>query len=140
MDLLQAAHTYSGIEMALWDLLGKFLNEPVWNSLVTIHAPKPYFSVLFGDEPKQHWNAQKKPSKRLSSSKVWVETNWKRNSFRRWEHFQAAREGLGKEEYCLSILDDFGDDVEKLSLRIKAMEEANVLWFEEPFNAHAIHE
>ena len=54
MDLLQAAHTYSGIEMALWDLLGKFLNEPVWRLLGYKNScPKtPYFSVLFGDEPK----------------------------------------------------------------------------------------
>ena len=53
MDLLQAAHTYSGIEMALWDLLGKFLNEPVWRLLGYKNScPKtPYFSVLFGDEP-----------------------------------------------------------------------------------------
>ena len=29
MDLLQAAHTWSGIEMALWDLLGKKRGEPV---------------------------------------------------------------------------------------------------------------
>ena len=53
MDLLQAAHTYSGIEMALWDLLGKSLNEPVWKLLGYDHsfAKTPYFSVLFGDEP-----------------------------------------------------------------------------------------
>src|SRR6185312_10382036 len=30
MDLLQAAHTFSGIEMALWDLLGKKNNAPVY--------------------------------------------------------------------------------------------------------------
>ena len=33
MDLLQAAHTFSGIEMALWDLLGKKRGEPVWKLL-----------------------------------------------------------------------------------------------------------
>ncbi len=33
MDLLQAAHTWSGIEMALWDLLGKARGEPAWKLL-----------------------------------------------------------------------------------------------------------
>ena len=29
MDLLQAAHTWSGVEIALWDLLGRKLEQPV---------------------------------------------------------------------------------------------------------------
>src|SRR5690242_6518495 len=33
MDLLQAAHTWSGVEMALWDALGKARGEPVWRLL-----------------------------------------------------------------------------------------------------------
>ncbi|MGO4842058.1 mandelate racemase/muconate lactonizing enzyme family protein, partial [Rhizobiaceae sp. 2RAB30] len=33
MDLLQAAHTWSGIEMALWDLLGKARGQPAWKLL-----------------------------------------------------------------------------------------------------------
>ena len=33
MDLLQAAHTWSGIEMALWDVLGKKRNAPVYELL-----------------------------------------------------------------------------------------------------------
>ena len=30
MDLLQADHTLSGIDIALWDLLGRQMREPVW--------------------------------------------------------------------------------------------------------------
>ena len=33
MDLLQAPHTFSGIEIALWDALGKTLSEPVYRLL-----------------------------------------------------------------------------------------------------------
>ena len=33
LDLLQADHTLSGIDIALWDLLGRRLNEPVWKLL-----------------------------------------------------------------------------------------------------------
>ena len=55
MDLLQAAHTFSGIEMALWDVLGKARGEPVWRMLGYSHShPKtPYASVLFGDTPQE---------------------------------------------------------------------------------------
>src|SRR5437868_12188998 len=30
MDLLQAPHVWSGVEMALWDLLGQHRGQPVW--------------------------------------------------------------------------------------------------------------
>jgi len=33
MDLPQAVHTWSGIEMALWDVLGKSRDLPVWKLL-----------------------------------------------------------------------------------------------------------
>src|SRR5665647_1173143 len=34
LDLLQADHTLSGIDIALWDLLGKKLEEPVYKLLM----------------------------------------------------------------------------------------------------------
>ena len=53
MDLLQAAHTWSGIEMALWDLLGQARGVPVWQLLnwEKAYAKTPYASVLFGSSP-----------------------------------------------------------------------------------------
>ena len=55
MDVLQAAHTFSGIEMALWDILGKARGEPVWRLLGygASHGKTPYASLLFGDAPQQ---------------------------------------------------------------------------------------
>ena len=55
MDVLQAAHTFSGIEMALWDILGKARGEPVWKLLgyTKSHAKTPYASLLFGDDAQQ---------------------------------------------------------------------------------------
>ncbi|MBA3415685.1 MAG: mandelate racemase/muconate lactonizing enzyme family protein, partial [Chloroflexia bacterium] len=53
LDLLQADHALSGIDMAMWDLLGRRRGEPVWR-LLGIARPEPrlpYASVLFGDEP-----------------------------------------------------------------------------------------
>src|SRR5438445_13028949 len=54
-DLLQADHTLSGIDIALWDLLGKKLGEPVWHLLGYDRAyPKrAYASQLFGDDPQE---------------------------------------------------------------------------------------
>src|SRR5215467_13343974 len=50
-DLLQTDHTLSGIDIALWDLLGKRLGEPVYRLLGYKRAfPKTaYSSQLFGD-------------------------------------------------------------------------------------------
>ena len=61
MDLLQAAHTWSGVEMALWDLLGRARGEPVWRLLGygASHRKVPYASVLFGDTP--HETLQRAP-------------------------------------------------------------------------------
>jgi L-alanine-DL-glutamate epimerase-like enolase superfamily enzyme len=55
MDLLQAQHTWSGVEIALWDLLGRARGLPVWALLGYDRAwPKtPYASVLFGDTPDE---------------------------------------------------------------------------------------
>jgi len=53
MDLLQAPHTWSGLEIALWDLLGKARAEPVWKLLGyrQCYRKLPYASQLFGDSP-----------------------------------------------------------------------------------------
>src|SRR5690242_6069630 len=55
LDLLQADHTLSGIEVALWDLLGHRYEQPVYELLGDLRAePKtPYASVLFGDTPQE---------------------------------------------------------------------------------------
>jgi D-galactarolactone cycloisomerase len=46
-------HTISGIDIALWDLLGKALNQPVARLLGGIYRDKikPYASILFADPP-----------------------------------------------------------------------------------------
>ena len=54
-DLLQADHTLSGVDMALWDLLGRRTGEPVWSLLGWGESfPKvAYASQLFGDTPAE---------------------------------------------------------------------------------------
>ncbi|MGI8405980.1 MAG: mandelate racemase/muconate lactonizing enzyme family protein, partial [Thermomicrobiales bacterium] len=55
LDLLQADHTLSGIDIALWDLLGKRLQAPVWELLgeKRVFTKRPYASQLFGDSPEE---------------------------------------------------------------------------------------
>src|SRR5882724_12333797 len=51
LDLLQTDHTFSGIEIALWDVLGRRLGTPVYRLLGTAkpYAKRPYASLLFGN-------------------------------------------------------------------------------------------
>ena len=54
-DLLQADHTLSGIDIAMWDLLGRRRDVPVYELLGfrTAHPKTPYASVLFGETPAE---------------------------------------------------------------------------------------
>src|SRR5712671_6815456 len=51
-DLLQSDHTLSGIDIALWDLLGRKLSEPVWRLLgdSRVYPKTAYASQLFGED------------------------------------------------------------------------------------------
>jgi len=144
MDLLQAAHTFSGIEMALWDLLGKSMDAPVWKllSYKENFAKTPYFSVLFGDDPAITFERAKKARRKgFQAAKFGWGPIGLGSALEDREHFQAAREGLGND--ALLLVDTgqiFVEDVDKASERISPMEEAKVLWFEEPFHAHALQE
>ena len=98
MDLLQAAHTLSGVEMALWDLLGHARDEPVWRLLGyrASHPKRPYASLLFGDTPQA--TLQQGVAARMAGYSA-VKFGWGpigRGSTRDdADHFAAAREGLG---------------------------------------------
>ena len=70
MDLLQAAHTWSGIEIALWDLLGRIREEPVWRLLgyAASYAKVPYASMLLGDTPAGDARARARGRARAASA------------------------------------------------------------------------
>ena len=59
LDIQQIQHAYSGAEIALWDVIGRHLNKPVYRLLAErsgtsdiAHPKLPYASVLFGDTPE----------------------------------------------------------------------------------------
>jgi L-alanine-DL-glutamate epimerase-like enolase superfamily enzyme len=142
LDLLQTDHLLSGIDIALWDLMGKKLETPVYRLLGYNQAfPKlPYASQLFGDTPQQT----------LEKAKA-VRANHYRAAKFGWgpygqgtveqdhDHVHAAREGLGPDGI---LLIDAGtvwqDDVEAASQRLKALQECRVTWLEEPFISAAL--
>ena len=55
LDVQQLDHAVAAVDIALWDLVGKFLQEPVYRLLGYERSyPKlPYASVLFGDDPDE---------------------------------------------------------------------------------------
>jgi L-alanine-DL-glutamate epimerase-like enolase superfamily enzyme len=141
MDLLQAAHTLSGVEMAMWDLLGRVRQEPVWKLLgyMASHPKVPYASRLFGDTPQQTWQAAK-----LSRAQGFKAAKFGWGPIGRGapkqdaEHFAAARDGLDKDGILLvDVGQIFVADVARAAERLPALEAAGALWLEEPFAAAA---
>jgi L-alanine-DL-glutamate epimerase-like enolase superfamily enzyme len=142
MDLLQADHTLSGIDIAMWDLLGKRLGEPVYKLLGYPKAyPKtPYASQLFGDTPQQTLEKA-----RLVTNMGYRAAKFGWGPFGRGsvvddiEHLVAAREGMGRDGI---LLIDAGTvwqaDVEAASLRLKALQDCQATWLEEPFISGAL--
>lgn len=141
-DLLQADHTLSGIDIALWDLLGKHWEEPVYQLLGYKKAyPKlPYASQLFGDTPELTYEkAKASRSAGYQATKFGWGPIGKGNARLDEAHFMAAREGLGEDHYLMvDIGTVWNEDTTAAKQRLKALHEVNVYWLEEPFTNIAL--
>ena len=141
-DLLQADHTLSGIDIALWDLLGKKTGEPVYRLLGYSKAwPKlAYASQLFGDDPQETFRqAQKVLEAGYRAAKFGWGPYGRGTPERDAEQVRAAREGLGADGVLLVDAGTvWGDDLDAAKLRLPALQECNVLWLEEPFVSGAL--
>lgn len=137
LDLLQADHAFSGIDIALWDLMGKRLGEPVYRLLGDDEAkPKtPYASQLFGDDPQE---TLLKARRTRGAGYHAVKFGWgpygRGDAAADAAQVEAAREGIGPDGV---LLIDAGtvwvDDVERAGDRLEALQRAGVTWLEEPF-------
>ena len=139
LDLLQADHTLSGIDMAMWDLWGKREGAPVWSLLGYRQAfPKvPYASMLFGDTPEETF--AKARGARLRAAKFGWGPIGKGTEAEDAAHFRAAREGLGPDKTLLvDIGTVWGEDLERAALSLPALEECGAVWLEEPFVSGAL--
>lgn len=142
LDLLQTDHTLSGIEIALWDLLGKRRQEPVWRLLGfdRAYAKKPYASVLFGDTPEETLEkARGIRARNFQAAKFGWGPYGTGSVDADRDQVHAAREGLGPDGI---LLIDAGtvweDDVPTAAARLPALAEARAAWLEEPFVSGAI--
>lgn len=140
MDLLQAQHTWSGIEIALWDLLGHARGAPAWRLLGQdrAHAKTPYGSVLFGATAEETFTrARAIRAQGLIAAKFgWAPFGASVDADA--AQVAAAREGLGPDAILLIDAGQiFGEDADAAAVRLPAMEAAGVLLYEEPFHGHA---
>ena len=140
--LLQSDLLISGIEIAMWDCLGRAKSEPIWRLLGYQKSyPKlPYASVLFGDTAQE--TKQKALAMKQAGFKA-VKFGW--GPFGTTtvqadaEHIFAARDGIGEDGYLMIDAGTvFKEDVEAAAARLPALHEANVYWYEEPFDGYAI--
>lgn len=144
MDLLQAEHTLSGIDMALWDLMGKRLSAPVYELLGyrQAFAKTPYASMLFGDTPQE--TLEKGRAARAKGYRA-AKFGWGPIGLGSVQddadQFMAAREGLGADGI---LLIDAGtvwkDDLGAAAARMAAVEACGATWLEEPFVSGALAE
>ena len=141
MDLLQAAHTWSGVEIALWDLLGRARGEPVWRLLGQDKAyPKlPYASVLFGKTPEETGAAAKAIRAAGFTAAKFGWAPFGLDLAEDIRHLEAARAGLGEDGILLIDAGQiFGADVEAAALRLPALAAVGAAWLEEPFGGSAL--
>lgn len=143
-DLLQADHTLSGIDIALWDMLGRKMGLPVWKLLgyEKSYPKTAYASQLFGNTPQETY--EKAVQSRKSGYRA-AKFGW--GPFGHGtvqqdvEHVEAAREGLGSD---VALMVDAGtiwvDDVERASAVLPVLEKCNAVWLEEPFTSGALKE
>jgi L-alanine-DL-glutamate epimerase-like enolase superfamily enzyme len=142
LDLLQASHTLSGIDIAMWDLLGRRFETPVYRLLGYERAEprRPYASVLFGDTPAETFAKARgiREAGYAAAKFGWgpyglgsVEADA--------EQVAAAREGLGEEGIVLVDAGTvWGHDLAAAEARLPALRERRVTWLEEPFVSGAL--
>ena len=141
-DLLQMDHTLSGIDIALWDLMGKKMGLPAWQLVgyQRSYRKKPYASMLFGNRPEETFaKVGRVREKGFSAVKLGWGAFGKSTSALDASHIRAAREGLGPEGILLVDAGTvFAANVESAGQRLQALADAKVHWLEEPFHNFAL--
>ena len=141
-DLLQADHTLSGIDIALWDLLGRKLGEPVYRLLGYERTfPKiAYASVLFGDTPQETLEKGRAAARSGFRAAKFGWGPYGRGTVQQdADQVRAAREGLGADGILLVDAGTvWGEDVQSAAKRLAALQSAGAVWLEEPFVSGAL--
>ena len=141
--IAQTPHTFSGIEVAILDLLGKKKQSPIYELLgYKTSIPKvAYASVLFGESPNETLNIAKNMRKKNFKAVKFGWQNFGDNLATDLEHLIAAREGLEKD--IMLMIDAgaiWGNNIDEALKRTNMLKEANITWLEEPFYSDAFFE
>ena len=143
LDIQQVNHAHSGADIALWDVLGKKLGQPVYRLLgaAMAHPKLPYASVLFGDTPEETKSvaARLKDQQFRAAKFGWGPLGSKDAAFDD-ALVRAAREGLGEQaELMVDAGVAWGNDVETVLARAETFAKYRVTWLEEPLHPDAIN-
>lgn len=142
MDIQQIHHAYSGADIALWDLLGKKLGQPVYRLLggETAHPKLPYASVLFGDTPAETFEvASRLRSEGYRAAKFGWGPLGKAGAAEDEALVRAARAGLGEEaELMVDAGWAWGHDDRLVHARAALFAPYRLTWLEEPLYGDAI--
>ena len=141
--IAQTPHTFSGIEVALLDLLAKKEKCPIYSLLGFSNiTPKiAYASVLFGKTPQETFEIGKNIKNKNFQAIKFGWQNFGANIKLDEEHMIAARDGVGKDlDLMIDVGAIWGTDVKEASKRTKIFTDANITWLEEPFFSDAFFE
>ena len=141
--IAQTPHTFSGIEVAILDLLAKKSHCPIYEMIgyKKSNSRIAYASVLFGNTPEQTLKIASKMKKKNFKAVKFGWQNFGLDLNQDKDHLVAAREGLGND---LMLMIDvgaiWGTDVEEAKKRFKIFRDAKITWLEEPFYSDAFYE
>ena len=147
LDIQQIQHAYSGAEIALWDVIGKKLDKPVYHILAevsgtsdTAHPKLPYASVLFGDTPEATYDIASSLRERgYRAAKFGWGPMGKFGEANDIALVRAAREGMGADaQIMIDAGVVWGTDHETAYQRAEAFAQFSPTWLEEPLAPDAI--
>ncbi len=147
LDIQQIQHAYSGAEIALWDVIGKKLDKPVYRILAemsgtsdTAHPKLPYASVLFGDTPEATYEiASGLREQGYRAAKFGWGPMGKFGEANDIALVRAAREGMGPDaQIMIDAGVVWGTDYETAYTRAEAFAEFSPTWLEEPLAPDAV--
>lgn len=147
LDIQQIQHAYSGAEIALWDIIGKKLDKPVFRLLAEMsgasdiaHPKRPYASVLFGDTPEDTYHIAKGLREQgYRAAKFGWGPIGKFGEENDIALVRAAREGIGSDtQLMIDAGVVWGTDYETAYKRAEAFAQFSPTWLEEPLGPDAI--